>query len=168
MNYLFTICWWGIGLVGKRETAENTTSDTKCGIAHPCFQEFSILNIEFSRTHLTCSQHCSTISRFFVYNFQVGKREAAEYPTSDTKCRIAHPCHVHKIASRFHEFTNFLFAICSWGKERPLKTRLLIQNVVLPIHIFTNSQFGILNFSKCFTISRIFCLSFAGGEKRGL
>ena len=33
-----------------------------------------------------------------------------------------------------HDFTNFLFIIFRWGKERPLNTRLLIQNVGLPTH----------------------------------
>ena len=41
---------------------------------------------------------------------------------------------VHNIASRSHKFTNFLFAICRWGKERPLNIRLVIQNVRLPTH----------------------------------
>ena len=53
-----------------------------------------------------------------------------------------------------YDFTIFLFTICRWGKERPLNTRFLIQNVGLPTHDFTNSQFEILNFSDCFTISR--------------
>ena len=33
-----------------------------------------------------------------------------------------------------YDFTIFLFTICRWGKERPLNTRLLIQNVGLPTH----------------------------------
>ena len=42
-----------------------------------------------------------------------------------------------------------MFALTPFFEKRPLNTRLLIQNVGLPTHIFTNSQFGILNFSDC-------------------
>ena len=41
---------------------------------------------------------------------------------------------VQKYNDLLHDFTNFLFIICRWGKERPLNTRLLIQNVGLPTH----------------------------------
>ena len=157
--YKFSVCNLQMG---KRKTSEYPTSDTKYGIAHPYFHEFSIRNMYWILAI------ASRFHEFSVYNLQVRKRDATEYPTSDTICGIDYPpifsrilnseYWILAIASRFHDITNFLFIICRWGKERPLNTRLLIQNVGLPTHIFTNSQFGILNFSDSFTISRIFCL----------
>jgi hypothetical protein len=105
--------------VGKREASEYPTSDTKCGIVHSCFHEFFIYLREFSikSKKIVClvvvfsklsdslkrlqnlglgnsetSQMIdSRIHEFSVCNLQVGKRKASEYPTSDTKCGVAHP-----------------------------------------------------------------------------